>query len=251
MSYLAEKYATLLSKDDVLELFQDLEELCGGNVSKACQKCGIQRKTKYDWIRTRSLKSNTKRKVLKTMVEIAPERTLNFLLSRSKETTVELLSTYLSQVYAKAMAEPIDPRSFVNTVKTIEKIKNEHAGLIWELEEELGDMMYHIKERAFALKVSLPEESVDMIKPSHLLEMIPSVAHAITRREVRGSPSELAINLKAPEKLVRVMSEAIMIPFGQLIEASQSVLPYKIGEVPPTANVEYPTGWGGNSDWVV
>jgi len=47
MSHLVERYANLLSKDDVLELFQTLQQVYKGNVSKACRKCGIQRKTSY------------------------------------------------------------------------------------------------------------------------------------------------------------------------------------------------------------
>lgn len=210
MAYLAERYAHLLSKEDILELFHDLEEACG-SLSEACRKCGIQRKTRYDWIDARSLKLSTKKKVLKALMEIEPEKTLDFLLARSKEITVELLSMNLSNTYAKAMAEGISPESFINTIQKFEETKNKHTGLIRELEEELGDMTHFIRERASTLNISLPAESIDTVRPSHMLEMIPIVVDAISRRGFR-SFSELATDLNVPEKLVQVMSEVIKIP---------------------------------------
>jgi len=250
MSYLIEKYAVSLSKDDVIELFRVLEEAYGGNVSKVCRECGIQRKTRYDWARALNIKLSTKKRILKMAIETDPEETLSFLLSRSKEAAVELLSAYLSHLYAKALVENIDPRSFIKVVKAMQKIQNEHSGLIWELEEEVGDMMSHIRERARALRVSLPEETVDTIKPSHLLEMIPSVVHEITRRGI-GRSSELARNLGIPERLVQVMSEAIIIPFGQSPETGQGIPQFNLAKLPPTATIEYPPVWGRDSQGVV
>lgn len=248
MAYLAERYAYLLSKDGVLELFQAMVEAYEGNLSEACRKCGIQRKTVYDWIRARGLKLSTKKKVLKALIEIKPERTLDFLLTRSKEITVELLSINLSNVYAKAMAEGINRRSFIDAIKKFEEVKNKHVGLIWELEEELGNMTYHIRERASTLNVPLPAESVDMIRPSHMLEMVPTVVDAISRRGFR-SFSELATNLNVPEKLVQVMSEATRIPIRGVppdvttYVTTYGELPSAIGELPPTASVDYPDIW--------
>lgn len=252
MAYLAERYAHLLSKEDVLELFQDLVKAYEENISEACRKCGIQRKTVYDWIRARSLRLSTKKKVLKALIETEPERTLDFLLTRSKEITVELLSINLSNVYAKAMAEGISRRSFIGAVKKFEDIKNRHIGLLWELEEELADMTYHIRERASTLNVALPAESVDTIRPSHMLEMVPAVVDAISRQGFR-SFSELATNLNVPEKLVRVMSEVIKIPIRGVLstETTQVGLPSDIDKLPPTANVEYPDIWRGQTPGVV
>lgn len=244
MAYLAEKHAHLLSKDDVLELFRDLEEAYKGNLSEACRKCKIQRKTKYDWIRTRSLKLSTKKKVLKALIEIKPERTLDFLLKRSKETTLELLSINLSNVYAKAMVEGVSRRSFIDAIKKFEEIKNEYVGLIWELEEELGDMRYHIRERASILNVPLPRESVELIKPSHMLEMIPAVVDAISRHGFQTF-SKLSADLKVPEKLVQAMSEAIRISIRGIptTETTQSELPSDFGKHPPTAYPQYRNVW--------
>ena len=252
MAYLAERYAHLLSKEDALELFQDLVKAYQENLSEACRKCGIQRKTVYDWIKARSLRLSTKKKVLKAIIKTKPERTLDFLLTRSKETTVEILSIYLSNVYAKAMAEGISPQSFIDAIKKVEKIKNKHVGLIWELEEELGDISYHIRERAANLNVALPAESVDMIKPSHMLEMVPAVVDAISRRGYR-SFSELATALEVPKRLVQVMSEAIRIPIRGVppTKTTQSELPYDISKLPPTANVKYPNIWKGETPWIV
>lgn len=248
MSYLAEKYAHLLSKDDVLDLFEQLEEVFKGNLSEACRKCGIQRKTRYDWISARSLKLSTKKKILKAMIETNPEKALDFLLTHSKGTSVELLSTYLSHIYSRAMSEIFDPRPFVNSVKKFEKVKRENVGLIWELEEELGEMTYNIREKAKALKVPLPMEHLETINPNHIIEAIPAVVDAIIRRGDK-SFSEIATGLRIPEKLVRTMHQAIMMPFHVVaaIETTQSEPRYGIPRPSPTTKVEYPNVWDGGS----
>ena len=150
------------------------------------------------------------------------------------------------------MSENIDPRPFVNSVKKIEKIKRENAGLIWELEEELGEMMYHIREKAKALKGSIPMESLETINPTHIIEVVPSVVDAIIRRGDR-SFSELATDLRIPEKLVHTMYQAIMIPIQGVpaIETTQSEPEYGITVLSPTTKVEYPGVWDRSSPWVV
>jgi len=243
MSYLVEKYAVSLSKDDVIELFGVLEEAYGGNISRACRECGIQRKTRYDWARVLNINLSTKKRILKMAVKTAPAKTFDFLLSRSEEAAVEMFSAYLSHLYSKAMVENIDPRSFIKVVNALQKIQNEHSGLIWHLEEEVGDMMSHIRERAKALRVSLPEETVDTIRPSRLLEIIPSVVNGITRMGT-GRASALARDLGIPTRLVQAMAEAIFVPTAQSPEIAQSMPQYNLAGLPPTADVDYHTIWG-------
>jgi len=150
------------------------------------------------------------------------------------------------------MAEGISPQSFIDALKEFDEVKNKHVGLIWELEEELGDMTYHIRERASTLNLPTPVESVDMIRPSHMLEMVPAVVDTIRRRGYR-SFSELSTDLKVPERLVQVMSDVITIPIQgvPLIETTQSKLKSDIDKLPPTANIKYPAIWKKQAPWIV
>ena len=252
MTYLAERYAYLLSKEDSLELFHKLEEAYKGNLSEACRKCGIQRKTYYDWTKAKNLRLSTNKKILKALIETKPEETLDFLLTLSKEIAVELLSMNLAQAYATAMTEAIDPRSFVDSIKKFDKIKRENIGLIWNIEEEIGDMTYHLREKARTLHVPLAAESIDVVKPSHILDMIPAVFDTIRRRGF-VAPSQLAMELKAPEELVKTMFGAtrILIYGVTPTEATQTEPCIKIGEFAPTTNVEYPKVWQGENHWLV
>jgi len=238
MAYIAERYAPLLSKDDTIELFEKLQQLCGGNLSEACRRCGIQRKTRYDWASARSIKLTTKKKILKAMLEIDMELTLSFLLSRSKEITLELLSTYMSYLYSEAMKEIFDPRYFLRILEKFERVKNDYAGLIWQLGEEVEEMTYNLREKARALRVPLPEESIDAIRPTHLLEVLPSVIHAVTRN-IMVEPAKLAANLEVPRKLVQVVSEAISTTIGrqQISEAGKVDIDTGIERRPPTADL--------------
>ncbi|RLG98944.1 hypothetical protein DRO19_03610 [Candidatus Bathyarchaeota archaeon] len=250
MAYIAEKYAPLLSKDDVIELFQRLQRLCRGNLSEACRRCGIQRKTTYDWMRAKSIKLSTKKKILKAMIETNTEQTINFLLSRSKEITVELLSTYLSYLYSEAMKEIIDPQYFLRIVKKFEKTKSDYVGLIWELEEEVEEMTYNLRERARDLKVSLPEEPIDTIRSTHLLEILPSVIYCVTR-DITGDPAKLASSLGVPKMLVQVVSGAIAttLETQHTVEAGKVNLPFVMGNRSPTTVTEYTSPPDISNQW--
>jgi len=255
VAYLAEKYAYLLQKEDVSQLFQELEKT-HGSISKACRECGIVRKTKYDWNRTISLKLDTKKKVLKALMKINSEKILEYLLVRSKENTVDLLSINLSYLYEKAMAENIEERSFIQSIKRFEKIKNEHAGLIREIEEEIGDMSRFIREKALQLGVTLPPEPIDTFRPSHLLEMIPTVIDTIYYRQDFRNFAELAKDLHVPKELVETLFKSILLSGRGItarVQAGRPGLepfpsPYDkilpgIGQVPPTASIQYPDIW--------
>jgi len=252
MSYLVSKYAGSLSKEDAEELFSKLVKACG-SISEACRKCGIQRKTTYDWPSVKSLKSLTKEKVLKAMLEVDLEEALSFLLSRSKEDTVDLLSTNLSYLYEKAMSEDIGRERFLNAIEKFEEIRQKYAGLVFEeLEEEVGDMAHFIKERATELNVPLPTETINTIKSSQILEMLPIVVDAIYHRGYIRDPSELAKDLSVPKELVEVLFGSIRISAGGVKEfphwLGEEHSPYKdvlpiAGQIPPTANVEYPEIW--------
>lgn len=251
MAYLADKYAHLLSKDDLLELFSILERKCG-STSEACRKCGIQRKTRYDWEGTASVRLSTSRKVLRAFIGNMPDETMAFLLSRSKEIAVELLSLNLSSSYSHAMEKGITRRRFNNAVRRFEELRSEHAGLAWELGEEIGDMIYHLRERASILNVPLPTESMEVIRPQSVLEMIPAVIDALGRQGFQ-SPQRLAASLHTPLVLVQAVYDAarMLVP-GATTEIPTSSQPAISRDMlAPTANTEYVGMQGTRPSWMI
>ena len=159
-SYLAEKYAHILTKEDVLQLFKTLEKAYG-SVSKATREIGIQRKTAYDWSETGDVKLKTKIKILENSIKTKPDYTLNFLLERSEERASEILYVVLTRLFERAINEKLGPRNFLAVAKKLERVRKRHVGLIFEhLEEEVEDMSRLIQQRSYDLNVSLPPVAV-------------------------------------------------------------------------------------------
>jgi hypothetical protein len=206
LSYLAKRHAYLLTEEDALELFSILENRVG-STSEACRRCHIQRKTRYDWERGKSIKPNTKYKVLKGLIENIPEETFNFLLNKAKDSAVEILSLNLSNIYTHMLGERIDRRLFAEDLKKIQDLKNRNAGLVWELGEEVDEMMSQIEEKASLLNVSMPLDNIDIFKPSQIMEILPSIIDEISRRGF-NEYSQIAKSLKIPEMIVQIISNS-------------------------------------------
>ena len=54
---IARNNADLLSKRDTLALVDEIIEACNGNVSKACELIGIERRTYYNWKERKDIKN--------------------------------------------------------------------------------------------------------------------------------------------------------------------------------------------------
>jgi hypothetical protein len=149
------------------------------------------------------------------------------------------------------MSETIDPRQFVKYAQRFEKVKKENAGLIWEIEEEIGEMTYNVIEKAKVLKVHAPISHLETINPNHLIEVVPSVVDAILRRGDK-SFTELSSDLGVPERLVNTLYQAIMIPIQgvQPIETTQNEIKYDVAALSPTTEVNY-SNVQESSPWIV
>lgn len=222
VSYLAEKYAHILTKEDVLQLFKNLEKTLG-SVSKATREVGIQRKTVYDWSETGDVKLKTKLKILETLIKTKPDYTLNFILERSEERAFEILYVILTRFFERAMNERMGPRNFLAVAKKLEQMRKRHAGLIFEhLEEEVEDMSRFIQQRAFDFGVSLPPPAIETMKSTQVLEILPTIAESLP--EIQGTAGYLGIarSRNVPLELVTFSSTILQIARARLAKEQES-----------------------------
>lgn len=101
MKALAEHYADLLTKGDVMQLFRVLERT--GSISEACRLAGIDRKTVYNWEKVKEVRRETKVKVLAAALELSPKETLEFVADRAVERAAEVASHLLALTFELAM----------------------------------------------------------------------------------------------------------------------------------------------------
>lgn len=232
-SYLAQKYAPLLTKEDTQQLFKTLAKLYG-SIKNAALKCGIQRKTIYDWPDVADVKLTTKTKILETSIRAKSDYTLRFLLERSEDRTSELLYVMLTRFYERAMTPELDQRTFVAIAKKFERLRKRHAGLIFEhLEEEVADMSHLIRDRAKDLQASLPPPAIETMKSGQILELLPAIVKSLPEKETPTGHLELSVKFNVPIELIEFSSTIWQIARAPYVQRRESA----------TTELEYPGPW--------
>lgn len=209
-SLIAEKYANLLTREDVIRLFELLVKRLRNKV-EAAKVCGLERKTIYGWETTKEIRLNTKRKVLAALIENFPEETLELLTEKSAQATVDILRNYLFALYEKAIIEK-DPQNFLQLTSRFEEAKKKYAGLIADyLKIEVGDMLELLPERASELGVQFQPAPLGTVKLSELSTIIPHLFKALSIVDLSVPRAEIAKTFNLPidfiENLSRVLYE--------------------------------------------
>ena len=148
---LARRFAEMLTKGDVMELFRMLEER-HGTISKACERIGIERRTFYHWRDAKQISSETKAKVLKVALEEHPIDTLEFLARKSRGRTKEVLEL-LIEFLRRGIIEEEDSKRAEELVKRAEDVINEFSTPITEyLHHEIARLIEAAYSRGFEIK---------------------------------------------------------------------------------------------------
>lgn len=241
-SYLAEKYAYLLTKEDTQWLFRDLHRIYG-SLSKAARKANVQRKTIYDWSRTRDVKISTKVKILEALMKAKPDYTLWFILKRSEDSTSDILHIVLTRIFERATMEGLDGKAFVAITRKFERLKQRHAGMIFGyLDEEVSDMSRLIREKAKKLNVTLPPIAIETLKSTEVLELLPTIVRLLPEKVTLEERLDLATKFCVPIELVKVSEEIIQCaraPYMGKSETAEIEYPAPT----PTADVKYKLGF--------
>lgn len=246
-NYIADKYARILTKENVSELFDTLTKRLQGNRSEATRQCGLTGKATYDWEKAGYVKLDTKRKVLEACLRIDFLDTIEYLLSRSSERTVDILRTILSTIYAEAI-ETDSKEQFGAQLNKFDMLKMKYRGLIRDqIEEEAADMTWLLSKKASELQIPLRQRLIKDFSTQELLESIrltgdiytenPTEAERFAKEDLNLPTETLRIILPIFRELSsirKVKAEAVTETGG----LGETVVPTSMlswaGGVPPT-----------------
>jgi len=206
---IVERYANILSSQDVIKLFDRLQENVGSRL-EAAKLCGLERKTVYDWEKTGEIRLRTKKKVLAALIENLVDETLEFMTHRGVETSVDILRIYLTSLYETAVAEEISKTAFQQLVSKFEEAKKQYSGLIiGHLESEIENMLHSLSEKALALEVQFDTAPLDLVRLSSLSAEIPILIRTISTVAPFVPDTEIAKIFNFPKEFVQSFHKAL------------------------------------------
>lgn len=190
-SYITDKYAGMLTENDVENLFNLLVANLGGNRSEAARKCGITGKATYDWVGAAYVKLGTKEKVLEASLRTNFLETVEYLLNQSTDRNLDLLRTTLGTFYADALEAP-SQNDFKNDFEKFEAIRTRHQGLIRDgIYNEVANMTTSLRDKAEELGLPLQPKAMNDLSAEELLNVIQLVGQIYvenpTQAETLGS----------------------------------------------------------------
>lgn len=218
-SYISDRYAGILTKEDIGQLFNKLTESLEGNRSEAARQCGLTGKATYDWEKAAYLKLGTKRKVLEACLRTDFLNTIEYLLSRSSERTIDVLRTILSTVYAEAV-ETVPKERFIYLINRFETLRIQYRGLIKDrIIDEVTDMLLMLRQKALELVVQIPKKSIDDISAKEFLDIFPLISEMYLNNPQRIN--YIANTLDFPLESI----EMLLPTFKKLQRAGEKVTP--------------------------
>lgn len=156
-NYIVDSYAGVLTKGDVLQLFDGLVTTLGGNRSEAARRIDVTNKATYDWKNAKYIKFDTKCKVLSATLELNFLKTIEFLLIRSGDRTVDILRTVCNAIFNEAM-ETESKSLFSNLIEKFDTIRHLYRGLVIDrLNDEVSEMLFALESKANTLGLPFPK----------------------------------------------------------------------------------------------
>lgn len=222
-TYIAERYAGILTKEDVDQLFNSLTSKLHGNRSEAARQCGLTGKATYDWEKARYVKLTTKRKVLETCLRIDFLGTVGYLLKRSSERTVDVLRTILSSIYNEAI-ETNSKEQIILLLDKFNTLRTQYRGLINDrIMDEVADMLWMLRQKAQELEVPVPPKSIEDISAKELLEVLPLIGDMYLKNP-QGAPA-IAKTLNLPPQSIEMLlpTFAKLHPIGGPITEAETI----------------------------
>lgn len=203
VNYITEKYAGILTKEDVVQLFNRMTEKLQGNRSEAIRQCGLTGKATYDWEKAKYVKLGTKQKVLEACLGINFLDTTEYLLDRSNDRTVDILRTFISKIYMDAI-ETESKGQFRIMFKKFSTSMKKHQGLIKDqIEDEVADMSWLMRQKASELDLPVPEKTIEDMSLKEWLGVFPVIVDTYVK-----DPQEsqlMAETLDLPRKSIEIL----------------------------------------------
>lgn len=226
-TYIAERYAEILTKEDVGQLFNVLTQKLHGNRSEAARQCGLTGKATYDWEKARYVKLTTKRKVLETCLRIDFLDTVEYLLKRSSERTTDVLRTILSTIYNEAI-ETNSKEQIIVLLDKFNTLRTQYRGLINDrIMDEVADMLWMLRQKAQELEVPVLPKSIEDISAKELLEVLPLLGDMYLQNPQRFPAIAKTLNLPPQSIEMLFPTFAKLHPIGgPITEAEAETIPY-------------------------
>ena len=201
-SVLVEKYSHMLTMRDFVNLYKKLEERIG-NRTLTARKCGIERKTIYGWDTTKEIRLRTRERILSVLLEELTEETLDFLTKRSVESSADVLRTYLSSLYEKAMSEEANNQEFSRLALKLDQTSRHYEGLIDEnLQPEIDSMIQYAVVHAREIGVPFAPQPREMVRLTEFSHLIPDLVRTISASAPLFPTSEIANIFNLPVDFV-------------------------------------------------
>jgi len=149
--YFARRFAEVLTKGDVVELFRMLEQRYG-SVSRVCERVGIERRTFYNWRVAKQVSGETKAKILRAALEEAPIDTLEFLARKLRDRLREVLEL-LIEFLRRELAEE-SPERVEEVVRRVERLLTEFSTPVTAyLHHEVARLVETARSRGLEIRV--------------------------------------------------------------------------------------------------
>lgn len=176
-SYITDKYAGMLTEEDVANLFNSLAKQLGENRSEAARRCGLTGKATYDWEGVAYVKLGTKKKVLEASLKEDFLSTVEYLLGRSSNRSLDLLRTILSTLYANAL-EATAADEFKAILTKFEAIRMTHRGMIKDgIYDEIADMSSMLRNKASDLGIPLEAKAINDFSAEEMINAVQLIGH--------------------------------------------------------------------------
>ena len=226
VSYITQKYAGILTKEDVLQLFQKMTEKLSGNRSEAVRRCGLTGKATYDWEKTKYVKLETKQKVLEACLGTDFLTATEYLLDRSNDRTVDILRSFLSKIYMEAI-ETESKDQFKILLEKYDVSRKKHRGLIKDqIEDEVADMSWLMRQKASELDLPVPEKTIEEISLKEWLEVFPVIVDSYVKdpREAHLMAETLGLPKKSIEIVWPSLEKLKSVKLTTQVSSSYAVL---------------------------
>ena len=196
------KYAPTLTAEDLLYLLSKLVRKYGSK-ARAARECGINRRSYYMLQRRNFIEPETKEKILLTTYKSNPEETLEYVLKRHANESLEMLLINLSKLYEDAIDE-VDRLKLRDILIKYDHIKNEYEGWIAsKIQKEVLDQTINLKQKAILTEVTWNPSKATLFKVQELKSAIPLIMRELS---IGKNTEEISEKLDISKDLIEVFS---------------------------------------------
>ncbi len=215
--YITDKYAGMLTEEDIATLFNLLAKELGENRSEAARQCGLTGKATYDWEEATYVKLGTKKKVLQASLKKNFLATLEYLFKRSTDRSEDLLRTILATLYADAI-EAVSKEEFEAALNKFTTLQTNHQGIINDgIRDEVTDMTSLMREKAVELAVPFRAKTIHEMLPEEIADEIQTVGQLYLE-----NPSEAELFAERDLSLPTEFLKQLMQTFRNLCSAKRT-----------------------------